>query len=155
MAELEFGPAKPPGSASRATLLLLGCLLATPVFAATPHHILCSESDSPTLDVPIESLTTEVISHDLSVKSIEKDDTIVKTKIVLNTPVLEPRARQAIRNAFRDELIETAADDIKVEVETDDAEIDEQPPRVMNTQLPGVTQEKLERYKRQMYRRDI
>ena len=155
MAGLEFGPSKPSGRATRATLLLIGCLLTTPAFAATPHHILCSESDSPTLDVPMESLTTEVISHDLSVKSIEKDDAIEKTKIVIKTPVLEPRARQAIRNAFRDELIETAADEIEIESENDDAEIDEQPPRVMNTRLPGVTQEKLERYKRQMYRRDI
>lgn len=155
MAGLEAVPAKPSGSAPRATLLLLACLLSAPAFAATPHHILCSESDSPTLYVPIESLTTEVISHDLSAKPIEVDDAIKNTDIVINTPILEPRARQAIRKAFRDELIETAADEIEVEAKSDDAEIDEQPPRVMNTRLPGVTQEKLERYKRQMYRRDI
>ena len=103
----------------------------------------------------MESLTTEVVSHDLSVKSIEKNDATEKNKVVINAPALEPRARQAIRNAFSDELIETAADEIEIESESDDAEIDEQPPRVMNTRLPGVTQEKLERYKRQMNRRDI
>lgn len=150
-------PLEPAGIRKRTpgvALLLTGCLFALPAFGATPHHVLCSESDSPTLDVHIESLTTENISHNLAAKPIEKNERVEETEVVLNTPILEPRARQAIRKAFRDELIETSADEIQVESD-DDVEIEEEPARVMNTQLPGVTQEKLERYKRQMYRRDI
>lgn len=155
MARRQFGPEQPTGRARGATLLLLGCLLTTPALAATPHHVLCSESDSPTLEVHIDALTTEIVSHDLSVKPIDEDESIEETEVVINTPILEPRARQAIRKAFRDELIETSGEEIKVESDSDETEIEEAPPRVMNTQLPGVTQEKLERYKRQMYRRDI
>ena len=155
MARQQLEPAIPRGRASGAALALLGCLFSLPALGATPHSILCSESDSPTLDVAIESLTAEIVSHDLSAKAIDEDDTVEETEVVINTPILEPRARQAIRKAFRDELIETSTEEIQVESDSEEAEIEEAPPRVMNTRLPGVTEEKLERYKRQMYRRDI
>lgn len=155
MARRQLEPAVPKGRAPGAALLLVGCLFTFPALGATPHHVLCSESDSPTLEVHIEALTAEIVSHDLSVKPIDEDEAVEETEVVIHTPILEPRARQAIRKAFRDELLETSADEIHVESDSDEVEIEEEPPRVMNTQLPGVTQEKLERYKRQMYRRDI
>lgn len=155
MARRQIEPAAPRGRAPGAALLLAGCLISLPALGATPHHILCSESDSPTLEVHIEALTAEVVNHDLSAKPIEEDEAVEESKVVLNAPILEPRAREAIREAFRDELLEVSAGEIKVDSDSDDVEIEEEPPRVMNTQLPGVTEEKLERYKRQMYRRDI
>lgn len=155
MARRQLEPVAPKGRAPVVSLLLAGCLFALPALGATPHHVLCSESDSPTLEVHVEALTTEIVSHDLSAKPIEEDEVVEESKVVLNTPILEPRAREAIREAFRDELLEVSTEEIQVETDSDDVEIEEEPPRVMNTQLPGVTQEKLERYKRQMYRRDI
>ena len=142
MARRQLEPAVPKGRAPGAVLLLAGCLFTIPAIAATPHHVLCSESDSPTLEVHIETLTTEIVSHDLSPKPLEETEAVEETEVVLSAPILEPRARKAIREAFRDELIETSADEIQVESDSDDVEIEEEPPRVMNTQLPGVTQEK-------------
>lgn len=155
MARQQLEPVASKGRASSAVLLLAGCLFTLPALGATPHHVLCSESDSPTLDVHVEALTAEIVSHDLSAKPLKEDSAVEETKVVLNTPILEPRAREAIREAFRDELLKTSTEEVQVESDSEDVEIEEEPPRVMNTQLPGVTQEKLERYKRQMYRRDI
>lgn len=155
MARLQFGPVKQTSHRRPVGLALAGCLFSLPASAATPHHDLCSESERPSLEVHFEALAAEIVSHSLIITSIETKKSIDEVEVSVHEPVLEPRARQAVREAFSDELITVSGEEEAIDSDSDDAEIEEAPPRVMNTQLPGVTQEKLDRYKRQMYRRDI
>ena len=141
-----------------AAAMLLGSLLAFPALGATPHHILCSEADGPTLEVAVESLTAETVSHDLPIASLGASDNNGddpagdSDSIIDEVDILEPRAKAAIRQAFSDAVVESDSDDT-AEIGDDDATV--APTRIMHTRLPGVSDEKLNQYKRQMFRRDI
>ena len=150
MAKQQFRPANVSSRASSAALLVAASCLAVPTLAATPHKILCSEADDPDLEVPVEALSVETVNHNLTTADIDEtkpDDEAAAAR----TRIFEPRAKAAIREAFDE--VEVVSEDANVEVEeTDEEEI---APRIINTRLPGVTEERLERFKRQMYRRDI
>ena len=140
-----------------ATIVLLGSFLTLPASAATPHHILCSEADGPTLEVAVESLTATNVNHEIPATTLpltehnagEESGNI--DAIVDEVELLAPRAKAVIRDAFNDRLVETSTD----ESEADEDESEAVAPRVMHTRLPGVSDEKLSQYKRQMFRRDI
>lgn len=142
-----------------ATLVVLAGIFTAPALAATSTRIDCPEEDTrATLDVPVHILTTELVSNNIPAEPNSDDKTIAELdeiEIASSHGLLAPRAAAAIRDAFR--LSSTppmAGTDTKPEAATDDDK-SMLPDSGMNTELPGVSDEDLLRYKKQMYRRDI
>ncbi len=150
MAGQTIQPASKRSRAPGTALFVLTACLATPALAATPHKILCSEADDPDLEIPDDALTTEVVHHDLTVTELN-DAASVDESAAVRKRILEPRAKAVIREAF--EEVNVVSDEEAAESENaDDEEI---APRIINTRLPGISEERMGRFKRQMYRRDI
>ena len=148
MAVRQLEPGKFSSRAASAALFVMASCFALPAAGATPHQTLCPEADSPNLEVPVEALTTETVNHDLSISEIDEHEPAADVAEA-RTQILEPRARTAIQEAFSE--IEVVSDD----VEADEVADEEVAPPVINTRLPGISEERMDRYKRQMYRRDI
>jgi len=157
--------------AAAAALLVVTGILSTPALAAKSSLLPCREASEATLHVHVNALTTEVVSHTATESVLGKDASLEAVKVVSSSSLLAPRAEAAIRDAFK-ESIKLSGSSIKAslnqsslsdpmagaksQTETapeddvqDDADIG------MNTKLPGVSDEDLSRFKKQMYRRDI
>jgi len=169
MADRQLTPKLDKTLASKAAMLMLAALCAAPTLAASSSRIPCNEAVEATLTVPANALRTAVVSRDIPVPSIDEDTTIDEIEVVSSTNLLAPRAAAAIRDAFADsDNAEVKSSDAllsrtvlrppmagtKSDVETQD-EKREEPDSGMNTKLPGISDEALSRYKKQMYRRDI
>jgi hypothetical protein len=144
-------------------LMSLG-VLASPAIAATSAHLPCDQSTAPTLYIEHNELVSTVISHSASVDS-------ESTHTENSQNFLTPRAAAAIRDAFKnsDEVDATPSSmDVASATrpsplvgtsskpaasEKTDRNVDTE--SAMHTKLPGISDEDLVRYKKQMYRRDI
>lgn len=136
--------------AAGAAVFVMAGICTAPALAATSAQIDCpEEATRATLDVPARFLATDFVSH--SVPEAEIDE----AEITPSSSLLAPRAAAAIRNAFiSSHTPPMAGTDAKA---VSDPEDDEStlPDSGLNTELPGVSDEELARYKKQMYRRDI
>lgn len=129
--------------AAGAAFFVMAGIYTAPALAATSARIGCpEEATKATLDVPAHLLTTNLVSHD-------------KVEIAPASSLLAPRASAAIRNAFISSHTPplVGADAKPVSASEDDEST--MPDSRMNTELPGVSDEDLARFRKQMYRRDI
>jgi hypothetical protein len=169
MADRQITPNLDKTLASKAAVLMLAALCAAPTLAASGSRIPCSEAVEATLSVPVNALITESISHDLPPPAINDDTSIDEIEVVSSTNLLAPRAEAAIRDAFAESdntgvrssdtvltrtLLLPPMAGTKSDTKTRD-EKSEESDSGMNTKLPGISDEALSRYKKQMYRRDI
>jgi hypothetical protein len=169
MADRESSPTQHRTFAANAAFLVLAALFAVPALAATGNRIPCNESIEATLNVAVDALITETVSHNVPQPVIVKESSIDAVSAISSTNLLAPRAEEAIREAFKEvdsathyssdtDLSDavltppTAGAESKAEtVETEDNEV----VSGMNTKLPGVSDDAMSRYKKQMFRRDI
>ena len=146
-------------AAGAAVLVMAGICTAPALAAATSTQIDCpDEATRATLDVPAHFLATDFVSHSVPAASIIDENItaeIDEAEIAPSSSLLAPRAAAAIRNAFiSSHTPPMAGTDAKAVSEPEDDE-STLPDSGMNTELPGVSDEELARYKKQMYRRDI
>jgi hypothetical protein len=154
---------------AKAGFFVLTAIFATPALAATSSRIPCSEGVEATLNVAISTLITETVGHKVPKPSIIKDALSDGVSVVSSASLLGPRAEEAIRAAFEEvDSAELRSSD------TDPSESVLTPPMAgtkskleatqtddkgvvsgMNTKLPGVSDDAMARYKKQMFRRDI
>jgi len=150
-------------AASTMLLMSLG-VLATPAVAATSAQLPCAQSTAPTLHVEQNELVSTAVSHNTSVGSEN-----IGSENVQN--ILTPRAAAAIREVFEnsdtfdmtpsstdaasDALPSPLLDTGSKPAVSEKANSDVDTESAMNTKLPGISDEELIRYKKQMYRRDI
>lgn len=168
MADRQLTPNLGKTLAGKAGLFVVAAIFTVPALAATGSRIPCSEAVEATLTVSDKVLITEAVSHDLPAPEIEDDTSINEIETISSSSLLAPRAEAAIRDAFEeiDSSSQESATDLSktaltppiagttTEVETA-REKSEGPARGMNTKLPGISDDALLRYKKQMYRRDI
>jgi hypothetical protein len=148
---------------AKAAIVATCALFALPALASSPAETPCPKSEQATLIVPASELVTTTVSHD--VLPVSKSSTGVS-----KTSLLAPRAEAAIREAFNDsefpadqagtavdvELINTVLQPPAAPMaETEKADTQPEPQTGMKTQLPGIADDELSRFKKQMFRRDI
>ncbi len=150
-----------------AAMLVVTGILAAPALATTSQPLPCKDASEVTLHVHIEALTTEVVSHNVPRQSVDKNAGLEEVSASSASDLLAPRAEAAIRDAFEDSeeasltstiTVPVAAPMAGAETKTDAAaEEDDQDDRKieMTTKLPGISDDDLSRYRKQMYRRDI
>jgi hypothetical protein len=147
-----------PHQVKTVALCLIAAVLSAPAIAAPSRWVPCSEVAQANLEVPVRALIIQRVSNDVPVSSMS---------------FLAPRAEAAIRDAFRksDSALAPATINLAkatpgtpmTEAESkpiastneDDSDNSVGPIRELNTRLPGVSDDTLSRYKKQMYRRDI
>jgi len=169
MADRQVSPKQQRTLAANAAFFVLAAIFAAPALAATSSRIPCSEAVEVTLNVAFETLVTETVGHNVPAPSILGESSIDETSVVLSTSVLAPRAEEAIRDAFAesdsatvDSPVTVLADaalappmaGAKPKAETTEGDEDEAVSG-MNTILPGISDDAMSRYKKQMFRRDI
>ena len=129
--------------AATLALLLMTSGAATPAAAAPNHDILCDEHHEATLDVSAEELATRPVSHDLAAQKNPQD-----TETVSASQVLKPRFDATVREVFAEDEKSATEAEAKAEPEVEE-------PSALRIRVPGISDEELVRFKRQMYRRDI
>jgi hypothetical protein len=141
-------PSEPKqGKVSAAAVLLLAGLFAGPVCGAPNHEIICDDAHDATLEISSDELTASTVSHEL-----ENDDVAAEIAsemgILPQGHALKPNVEAAVRDMFTDSEKDSAAHDVNEAQESDTAVI-------MNTRVPGISDDQLARIKRQMFRKDI
>jgi len=126
-----------------AAFLVLAAGPAGPASASANSPSLCDDVAKLAFEVPTEQLQANAVSHEVDAKGGEKSGVEIET--ISPSHYLAPRVEAALRKVFEDTATSLADDDKSATDETP----------VMNTRVPGVSDEELARYKRQMYRTDI
>lgn len=153
------------------SLVTLSC---SPVNAATNASIPCNESTAPSLQVTVQELVSRNLNHRVSMSIIRTEDAGRESKAASTINVLVPRAEAAIRDAFGEAKNDKISLSNEAPLKSNDSSftspfagssskttepqkktrsIDAKPG--MNTKLPGISDDDLSRFKKQMYRRDI
>ena len=170
MAERRISPKQPKSFAADAAIFLTAALFSLPALASNSTPIPCPLSEQATLEVLPDELVASTVSHDVSYVVAGKPPAAKSSDIANPVSLLAPRAEAAIREAFRDgetdaarttvsELIRTvittpmAGTEADIDAPEADAKIET--PSGMTTRLPGVSDDELSRFKKQMFRRDI
>ena len=125
--------------------LLLGAWSVS-AFASNGFDTHCTEANNalPTPKIPAPSLTIEVAEHGLTIAAAEMD-----------TPAAKSDNKSAVSPALADVTKKLSADDLDEQAGADEsANTITQPPGA-GLRLPGVSDENLPRFRRQMYRKDI
>ncbi len=170
MVDRQVPPNQRKTIAAKTAFIALAAIIAAPGLAATSSRIPCSEAVEATLNVTDTALIIASVSHDSPAPSIDNDTPVEEIAVVSSTSLLGPRAEAAIRDAFSESdsaSIDSsdaalsramltppmAGTESKPQTTTD--EDGEEPVSGMNTKLPGISDDALSRYKKQMFRRDI
>jgi hypothetical protein len=152
--------------------VVLAVIFSAPALASNISLIPCSKPASAALNVPTNVLAARVVNHDSPSSTIDNDTASVKVDVRSASGLLAPRAEAAIRHAFESSemavtdsssavparLLRTppmAGTDSKSEPPAADEDSHTDQESGMNTKLPGISDDDLVRYKKQMYRRDI
>ena len=122
--------------------LVLAAWIASPALAAPAYETLCEKTHNATLDIARNELTASPVSHD-----VEPEASADKVEVLSADHLLKPSVEAIVREAFADSDDEDDASDT-VQTEAED-------PVIMNTRVPGFSDDQLARFKRQMYRKDI
>ena len=121
-------------------LLLLASGFALPAVAAPDHDILCDEHHEPTLDITADELAARPVSHELEAQKNHDTESASADQL------LKPRFDATVREIFTED---------EEDEELQEAEAEAVDPAALRIRMPGVSEEELVRFKRQMYRRDI
>lgn len=128
--------------AALAASLALATGFVTVAFAAPSHEPICSKSRDATLEVSENELSVTLVNHEIEVQqAADKVDTLSANHL------LRPRAAATIREVFAD------SDDDTEQPEAQQSDVDDSV--IMNTRVPGFSDDELARFKRQMLRKDI
>jgi hypothetical protein len=128
--------------AALAASLALATGFVTAAFAAPSHEPPCSKSRGATLEVSENELSITLVNHEIEVQqAADKVDTLSANHL------LRPRAAATIREVFAD------SDDDTEQPEAQQSDVDDTV--IMNTRVPGFSDDELARFKRQMLRKDI
>ena len=169
MADRQVSPKQHRTLAASAAVFVLAAIVAAPALAATSSRIPCSKAFEVTLNTAVASLITETVGHNIPAPTITGESPIDEISVVSSTSLLAPRAEEAIRDAFAEsdsatmdspvtELPNTAQAPpmVGTESKAETTEADEgKTVSGMNTKLPGISDDAMLRYKKQMFRRDI
>jgi len=128
-------------TAATAALLVLAGLLSAPALATPTHGSRCADSHDATLDVPTTELTTTPVSHEFDTNAPTEPESPSADQL------LKPRFEATVREIFADEEEDSEPEEV--------ADEDNEEPAVLRIRVPGISDEDLVRFKRQMYRRDI
>lgn len=155
MAGRQPEPLERPSIAAAAASLVLAAWCSSPALAAPSVNPQCDDVVEVSLEIPVHDLSAEVTSHDASASdgAPSIDD---QPKDLTPARYLVPGARDDAREALRDVAAPVAdvVPPVTKEVATPpQGETGPQPH--INTRLPGVSDDDLERYRQQMYRTDI
>jgi hypothetical protein len=169
MADRHISPKQHRTLAANAALFVVAAIVAAPALAATSSRIPCSEAVEVTLNIAVASLITETVGHNIPAPSITGESSIDEISVVSSTSLLVPRAEEAIRDAFAESDSATVDSPVtelsnavlsppmagtESKAETAETDDNETAPG-MNTKLPGISDDAMLRYKKQMFRRDI
>ena len=125
-----------------AVSLVLATGFVSSASGAPVHDRLCSDSHDATLEVSENELTASLVSHDM-----QEQDADDKVETLAADHLLRPSAAATIREVFADSDSETDQSDAAQEEAEDTV--------IMNTRVPGYSDNELARFKRQMLRNDI
>jgi hypothetical protein len=171
MANRRNTPQQPKSFAANAAIFVAAAFFALPALAATTCQVPCSDTKLANLDVAVTALLPKAVSHEVMITPVDDGAAAQQTAIEASASLLAPRAEAAIRKAFTesDSAADTAAGmepsktvvrppmagtDSLLESTVDD-DNGTRPASGMKTRVPGVSDENLSRYKKQMFRRDI
>lgn len=169
MAERRIPPKQPGSFAANAAILLTAAFFSLPAVASSSTPIPCPKSEQPNLKVSTDALAATTVSHDISYVTPSQNAVPKQSENINPASLLAPRAEAAIREAFGEseqsptvapviELIKTVTPPMADgETQLDEFEEDAtiETPSGMTTRLPGVSDDDLSRFKKQMFRRDI
>ena len=128
--------------AALAASLALATGFVAAAHAAPVHETLCNDKGDATLEVSESELSFTLINHE-----IEDQEAAEKVDALSAEHALRPRAVATIREVFAD------SDDEAEPAKTEQSDADDTV--IMNTRVPGFSDDELARFKRQMYRKDI
>ena len=170
MAERRYSPKQPKSFAADAAIFLSAALFSLPALASNSTPIPCPLSVQATLKVSPDELVATTVSHDVSYVVAGKAPAAKSQDIANPVSLLAPRAEAAIREAFRDgetapahtrvseqitTIVTTPMAGTEAEIDASEKDAKIETPSGMTTRLPGVSDDDLSRFKKQMFRRDI
>jgi len=127
-------------AAGASLVLLVSAWHADPAIASSNTHTLCDDVNEITLEITAKELQATISSDKLDADKVDAVESATDLDTMSATESLVPSDQAIPRKVFE----ETA---------TRFSESDELP--AMNARVPGVSDDELARYKRQMYRTDI
>lgn len=131
--------------AAAATLVLAGWF-AGPVSAAPNPEIFSDDSKKATLEISSEQLTPATVSHEFDNHEGTARN-VNEIGVLPRDHLLKAGVEAAVRKIFDDTDDESEAEDV------DEAEPAET--AILNTRVPGISNDRMARFKRQMLRKDI
>jgi len=134
---------------------------AAPAIAATSPTTLCEQLSKATLEVPDFDLKSRLVNHDTETT---EESSIAEVEALSPQHLLAPGVEAALRKVFGEPLAgpEATAEstseslaETQPKPDTLDRPLPEAKSTPMNTRVPGVSEDDLVNFKRQMYRKDI
>lgn len=124
--------------AASAAIALLAASHAGAASASSNTPVMSDDAADGTLDIPASELTRRIVSHEIDAEGIKKPGPAEESEALSATHYLAPRVAAVLRKVFKDTEIPIAESSADI-----------------NTGVPGVSDNQLARYRRQMYRTDI
>jgi len=150
MAGRQLTPIQGNRFAAGAAILLMAVGHAGPALASANAPEICDDASNPSFEISGSQLEAVNVNHEIDANGIETAKSSSDSDALSPTHYLSPRAEAALRKVFEETTTPVADSPL---AETPLADDDERP--VVKTRVPGVSDNDLARYKRQMYRRDI
>ncbi|MGB5490172.1 MAG: hypothetical protein WBM76_05030 [Woeseiaceae bacterium] len=141
-----------PSPGKTIAILAAGALLATwqATLASTDLQSARDDAASSSLEIPTDQLLVANIGHEFDATTIVVEQAEESKDDIGATKILGPSAEAALRQVF-DDSADASAD----EPDEQESAIDRGDQPLIKARVPGVSEDDLARYKRQMYRRDI
>jgi hypothetical protein len=142
-----------PNPGKTIAILAAGALLATWQATLASTDLQSARDDntaSSSLEIPTDQLLVANIGHEFDATTIVVEQAEESKDDIGATKILGPSAEVALRQVF-DDSAEASAD----EPDEEESGIDRGDQPLIKARVPGVSEDDLARYKRQMYRRDI
>ncbi len=145
MARRKSTPRQGKTIAAGAVIVMLAAWHAGPASASSNTRAICDDIANASLEIPASELQAKIVSHEINTKGVEVTESASEIEALSPSHYLAPRVEAVLRKVFEDSSSPLA--------DSDKPDGDDVP--TMNTRLPGVSNDELARYKRQMYRTDI
>lgn len=127
-------------AASALLVLLISAWYAGPAIASSNTLPVCDDVNDVSLEIPTKVLQVAIIGDKVEADEVDAVESTTEFDTMSTTKNLRPSDEALLRKVFE-------------ETTTRFSESDEWP--AMNARVPGVSDDELARYKRQMYRTDI
>jgi hypothetical protein len=150
MAGRQLTPTQRNRFAAGAAILLMAAWHTGPAFASANSADICDDAPNPSFEISGSQLGAIKISHEIDASRAETTKSNNDADALSPAKYLSPKAEAELRKVF-EKSTKPAADSPIAETRLADG--DEQP--AVKARVPGVSDNDLARYKRQMYRRDI